>query len=170
MNVLRSTFLFIFALTLVSCADQEPKKFDPPAADTDSEEAAMEEGRPVTAEKLNLNTATKEEFMTVPDVGERMAHEFDEYRPYVSISQFRREMAKYVDDAQIAAYEDHVFVPIDMNESDAETVAQILGLDLEGAESLVEGRPYASQDAFIAAVTEVAGGVASQFATLYLSE
>ena len=31
---------------------------------------------------LNLNTATEADFMTIPGVGKRMAHEFEEYRPW----------------------------------------------------------------------------------------
>ena len=158
----------IFTLTtsvfLVSCAEKSPQKFDPPP---EVEESTT---RPITAEKWNLNTATAEEFKTVPEVGDRMAHEFDEYRPYISIVQFRREIGKYVDEEQVSMFEDYVYVPIDINESDAKTVAQILGLDLEGAQQLVAARPFESHDAFYAAVTEVAGGIAAQFARLYVSE
>ena len=34
-----------------------------------------------TVAKLNLNTATGDEFRTVPNVGDRMVREFNEYRP-----------------------------------------------------------------------------------------
>ncbi len=171
MTLLRPSLILILSLILVSCANKDTAEKKVTSDQAAVEEPVVEEAtRPITAEKLDLNSATKEEFMTIKDVGERMAHEFDEYRPYVSIVQFRREMAKYVDDAQIEAYEEHVYVPIDINESDAETVAQILGLDLAGAEALVAGRPYENTDAFYSAVTEVAGGIASQFAKLYVSE
>ena len=30
-----------------------------------------------------------------------MAHEFEEYRPYVALAQFRREIGKYVDDDEL---------------------------------------------------------------------
>jgi len=100
--------------------------------------------------KVNLNTATREEFMAkVPNLGDRMAHEFEEYRPYRSIQQFRREMAKYVGQEKIAEYERYVFVPINENESDAATLRQIPGLDEKEAAELVAGRPYASREAFI---------------------
>jgi DNA uptake protein ComE-like DNA-binding protein len=102
------------------------------------------------AAKLNLNTATREEFMAkVPDLGDRMAHEFEEYRPYRSIQQFRREMAKYVASAKIAEYERYVFVPIDENAADAATLQQIPGLDEREAGELAAGRPYASREAFM---------------------
>jgi hypothetical protein len=37
-----------------------------------------------------------------------MAHEFEEYRPYSSIEQFRREIGKYVDEAEVARLEQYV--------------------------------------------------------------
>lgn len=58
-----------------------------------------------------------------------MVGEFLEYRPYVGIRQFRRKIGKYVDEEQVAAYEQYVNVPIDPNESDAATLQQIPGLD-----------------------------------------
>jgi DNA uptake protein ComE-like DNA-binding protein len=51
---------------------------------------------------LDLNTATGEEILLIPGVGPRMRHEFEEYRPYTSIAQFRREIGKYVDEAEVA--------------------------------------------------------------------
>jgi DNA uptake protein ComE-like DNA-binding protein len=100
--------------------------------------------------KLNLNTASGAEFKAaVPGLGDRMAHEFEEYRPYRSIQQFRKEMAKYVKPEQIAEYEKYVFVPVVPNESDAPTLQQIPGLDAQEAEALIAARPYASNDAFL---------------------
>ena len=52
--------------------------------------------------RLDLNAASEEAILTVPGVGPRMRHEFEEYRPYTSMAQFRREMAKYVDDDEVA--------------------------------------------------------------------
>ena len=59
---------------------------------------------------LNLNTATREEILLVPGVGARMAHEFEEYRPYRNIEQFRREIGKYVDEAEVARLERFVTI------------------------------------------------------------
>ncbi|MGE5925900.1 MAG: hypothetical protein ACM357_00985, partial [Gemmatimonadota bacterium] len=41
---------------------------------------------------IALNSATPEEIELIPGVGPRMRHEFEEYRPYTSIEQFRREI------------------------------------------------------------------------------
>ena len=69
---------------------------------------------------------TREQLLdTIPQMGNRMVREFFEYQPYVSIQQFRREIGKYVDDVQVAFYEDDVFVPVDVNQSDLETMTQL---------------------------------------------
>ena len=59
---------------------------------------------------LDLNTASREEILLVPGVGDRMAHEFEEYRPYRNIEQFRREIGKYVDEAEVARLERFVTI------------------------------------------------------------
>lgn len=59
---------------------------------------------------LDLNTATKEEIELIPGVGPRMRHEFEEYRPYTSIEQFRREIGKYVDADEVARLERYVTI------------------------------------------------------------
>ena len=105
--------------------------------------------------KLDVNTASEDELMkTIPGFGKRMAHEFEEYRPYRSIQQFRREIGKYVNPAQIEQYEKYVYVPIVANESDAATLQQIPGLDAGEADALIAGRPYASRDAFLSKLSE----------------
>jgi DNA uptake protein ComE-like DNA-binding protein len=105
--------------------------------------------------KLNINTASSADFLgTIPGLGNRMVHEFEEYRPYQSIQQFRREIGKYVDQAQVAEYEKYIFVPIDANQSDASTLQQIPGLDAAEAQQLIAGRPYASSDAFLTKLAE----------------
>lgn len=115
--------------------------------------AAGQQGSNVAKGKLNLNTASESEFLAgVPGLGTRMAHEFEEYRPYRSIQQFRREMAKYVSAEQIAEYEKYVYVPIAINEADAATLQQLPGLEQFEAEAIIAGRPYASEEAFMAKV------------------
>jgi DNA uptake protein ComE-like DNA-binding protein len=57
---------------------------------------------------LNLNTATEQEILLIPGVGPRMAHEFEEYRPYRNIEQFRREIGKYVNEQEVARLERYV--------------------------------------------------------------
>lgn len=57
---------------------------------------------------IDLNTASGDEILLIPGVGARMRHEFEEYRPYRAIEQFRREMGKYVDSAEVARLERYV--------------------------------------------------------------
>jgi hypothetical protein len=39
-----------------------------------------------------------------------MAHEFEEYRPYTSVEQFRREIGKYVDAKEVARLERYLVI------------------------------------------------------------
>jgi DNA uptake protein ComE-like DNA-binding protein len=59
---------------------------------------------------IELNSASREEILLIPGVGNRMAHEFEEYRPYKQIEQFRREIGKYVDKAEVARLERYVTI------------------------------------------------------------
>ena len=59
---------------------------------------------------IDLNTAKGEEILLIPGIGKRMQHEFEEYRPYKSMDQFRREIGKYVDKAEVARLEQYVTI------------------------------------------------------------
>jgi DNA uptake protein ComE-like DNA-binding protein len=119
--------------------------------------------------KLNLNTATREQLLTVPNVGDRMVREFLEYRPYRSIQQFRREIGKYVSQEQVAAYEQHVFVPVSPNQADAETLRQLPGVDAATAAQLINGRPFANDDAFLTRLGQLTSPAQAAAARVYLA-
>jgi len=97
---------------------------------------------------LNLNTASKEEILLIPGVGDRMAHEFDEYRPYVKLAQFHREIDKYVDDDELARLEQYVFVPINLNTASDEDILTIPGLGDRMLREFKEYRPYTDIEQF----------------------
>ena len=59
---------------------------------------------------VKLNTATDEDILTIPGLGNRMLREFKEYRPYTVIAQFDREIGKYVDDGEVARLRRYVAV------------------------------------------------------------
>lgn len=121
--------------------------------------------------KLNINTASSADFQrAIPNLGNRMVHEFEEYRPYKSIQQFRREIGKYVDANQVAEYEKYIFVPIDVNQSDAATLQQIPGLDANEAQELNAARPYASPEAFLAKLADKVSAAEVETAKSYLAQ
>lgn len=97
---------------------------------------------------MNLNTTPEEQFMWVPKVGKKMAHEFEEYRPYISIEQFRREIGKYVSEDQVAAYEMYVFVPVNLNTASKEEILGIPGVGEKMLHEFEEYRPYKNMEQF----------------------
>jgi len=124
-----------------------------------------------TITKVNLNTGSGDDFQAaIPGLGNRMVREFQEYRPYISIQQFRREIGKYVEDAQVAEYEKYVYVPIAINDSDSATLQQIPGLDTTEAETLMAGRPYATVDDFLAKLGELVSADELTIAKTYLDQ
>jgi DNA uptake protein ComE-like DNA-binding protein len=60
--------------------------------------------------RININTASDAEILAIPGMGPRMLREFKEYRPYTSIEQFRREIGKYVDKAEVARLEQYITI------------------------------------------------------------
>ncbi|MFT6143389.1 MAG: DNA uptake protein ComE-like DNA-binding protein [Myxococcota bacterium] len=129
-----------------------------PAVEPAVEATAEPAAQPATAgARINVNIADEATLKGIPGMTERMAHEFVEYRPYVSISQFRAEIGKYADEATVAGYEQHIYVPIEYNDCDAATLMQIPGVDSAIAEQLIAGRPFSSAAEF----TMMTEGVAS---------
>ncbi len=95
---------------------------------------------------INLNNASDHEMKLVPGVGERMAHEFEEYRPYRSMNQWRREIGKYVDDDELARLEQYVFVPLELNSASETDILTIPGVGKRMAHEFEEYRPYRSMN------------------------
>lgn len=137
------------------------------ATKTSAQEATSAATAPAAGEamwvKFNLNTATEEQFRTIPGVGDRMVKEFLEYRPYASIAEFRQELGKYVDEGMVAGYEQYLFVPVDPNAADATTLQQLPGVSEETATALTDSRTYADSAAFL---TELSKHVSPEQATL----
>lgn len=97
---------------------------------------------------INLNTATREAILSIPSVGDRIAREFEEYRPYKAIAQFRRELGKYVSDAEVARLEQYVFVPLNLNTATPEDLLTIPGVGNRLVREFLEYRPYISMRQF----------------------
>lgn len=98
--------------------------------------------------QINLNTASRDEIMVIPGMSAKMAHEFEEYRPYTSLDQFRREMGKYVDEAEVARLEQYVFIPMNLNDAPLEHFATIPGMTPRMVHEFEEYRPYTSMEQF----------------------
>ena len=97
---------------------------------------------------INLNNASEAEILLIPGMSKRMAHEFEEYRPYGDIEQFRREIGKYVDEDEVARLEQYVFIPVDLNATTEEAIMQIPGMTRRMAHEFEEYRPYRDIEQF----------------------
>lgn len=97
---------------------------------------------------LNLNSATREEILMIPGLGNRMVREFFEYRPYNSLAQFRKEIGKYVNEQEVARLEQYVFVPINLNTASDADILTIPGLGNRMLREFKEYRPYKNIEQF----------------------
>lgn len=115
------TLLSLSALVaVVACSSESDQAADTTAV-ADTAVAAPATGSTATSTSsavasgaaivpININTATDAEILRIPGVGPRMLREFKEYRPYASIEQFRREIGKYVDKAEVARLEQYIVI------------------------------------------------------------
>jgi DNA uptake protein ComE-like DNA-binding protein len=97
---------------------------------------------------VNLNTAPRAELLLIPNLGNRMAHEFEEYRPYRAMAQFRREMGKYVNNQEVARLEQYVFIPVKVNTASDEDIVSIPGVGPRMLHEFKEYRPYRNIEQF----------------------
>jgi len=98
---------------------------------------------------VNLVSASREELLLIPGTGPRMAHEFEEYRPWDGgMVRFRREIRKYVDDEEVARFEQYVFVPMDLNTATREDFLTIPGMGERMVGEFFEYRPYVNMEQF----------------------
>jgi radical SAM superfamily enzyme with C-terminal helix-hairpin-helix motif len=97
---------------------------------------------------LNLNATTEAEILLIPQAGERVAHEFEEYAPYANLAVFTREMSKYWDATEVARLQQYVFVPINLNTATAADILTIPGSGQRVVREFMEYRPYTSMEQF----------------------
>jgi len=97
---------------------------------------------------IDLNTATAAEIRLIPGVGKRMAHEFEEYRPWRSYAQFDKEIGKYVDAKEVARLAQYTFIPLDLNSASEADFMTIPGVGKRMAHEFDEYRPWKTQAQF----------------------
>ncbi|MBM2806158.1 MAG: hypothetical protein HW419_4051 [Deltaproteobacteria bacterium] len=98
--------------------------------------------------QINLNTASQEEILMIPGVGNRMPREFREYRPYKTMAQFRKEIGRSVDVKEVARLEQYVFVPVGLNGASDEDILSIPGTGKRMLREFKEYRPYTNLEQF----------------------
>ena len=97
---------------------------------------------------INLNTATAEEIMLIPGAGKRMAHEFEEYRPWKAWAQFDKEIGKYVNAQEVARLAQYAFIPLDLNTASDADILTIPGVGQRMLREFKEYRPWKSRAHF----------------------
>ncbi len=97
---------------------------------------------------IDLNDVTDEEILLIPGVGNRMRHEFEEYRPYAGLAEFHREIGKYVDEDELARLEQYVYVRIDLNTASDEAILSLPGIGNRMLHEFDEYRPYSAMAQF----------------------
>jgi DNA uptake protein ComE-like DNA-binding protein len=97
---------------------------------------------------VNLNTGTAEEIQLIPGAGRRMAHEFEEYRPWKSWAQFDKEIGKYVEKVEVERLKKYVFIPLHLNTATEADFMTIPGVGKRMAHELEEYRPWKSREQF----------------------
>lgn len=97
---------------------------------------------------VNLNTGTAAEIELIPRAGRRMAHEFEEYRPWKSWAQFDKEIGKYVDKSEVERLKQYVFIPLKLNSATEADFMTIPGVGRRMAHEFEEYRPWKSREQF----------------------
>jgi hypothetical protein len=97
---------------------------------------------------VNLNTATAPEILLIPRIARRMSHEFEEYRPWVSMAQFDKEIGKYVDAAEVNRLKQYVFIPLDLNTATDDAFKTIPNVPATMLHEFKEYRPWKTKAQF----------------------
>jgi len=139
------------------------------AAAQDSAVTPASDGSEAAWTKFNLNSAAEDQFLTIPGVGANLYDEFEEYRPFVSVGQFAEELGKYIDEDAVAALAAYLFIPVDVNEADADTLMQIPGVSPDIADALIASRPFADEAAFLAELAKSVSPAQAAAAAQYLA-
>lgn len=97
---------------------------------------------------VNLNTGTEAEILLIPGAGARMAHEFEEYRPWRTWAQFDKEISKYVGQPETDRLKQYVFIPVNLNTASDEGILSIPGAGQRMVREFKEYRPWKTKAQF----------------------
>jgi DNA uptake protein ComE-like DNA-binding protein len=97
---------------------------------------------------VNLNTGTAAEILLIPGAGKRMAHEFEEYRPWRNWAHFDKEIGKYVPQTEVDRLKQYVFIPININTAADDVFLTIPGVGQRMVGEFKEYRPWTSEAQF----------------------
>jgi DNA uptake protein ComE-like DNA-binding protein len=97
---------------------------------------------------VNLNTGTREEILLIPGAGNRMAREFDEYRPWRNWVHFDKEIGKYVGQQETDRLKQYVFIPLNLNSASDQDLLTIPGLGKRMLGEFKEYRPWKTKAQF----------------------
>ena len=97
---------------------------------------------------INLNTATRDEILLIPGIAQKMAHEFDEYRPWKTWAQFDKEIGKYVGKEETDRLKQYVFIPINLNTATDDDIMSIPGAGQKMVREVKEYRPWKTKEQF----------------------
>ena len=106
---------------------------------------------------LNLNTATGPEVLLIPRIAKRMAHEFEEYRPWKTMAQFDKEIGKYVGADETNRLKRYVFIPINLNTATDEQILSIPGIAKRMVGEFKEYRPWKTREQFMKEIGKYVG-------------
>ena len=106
---------------------------------------------------INLNTATAAEILLVPGAGKRMAHEFEEYRPWRNYAQFDKEIGKYVGADKTAQLAQYTFIPVKLNTATDADILSVPGAGQRMVREFKEYRPWKTKEQFIKEIGKYVG-------------
>src|SRR4051794_4423286 len=106
---------------------------------------------------INLNTATPEEILLVPNAGKRMVREFEEYRPWRTYAQFDKEIGKYIGADKTAQLAQYTFIPVKLNTATDEDILTVPGAGQRMVREFKEYRPWKSKEQFIKEIGKYVG-------------
>jgi DNA uptake protein ComE-like DNA-binding protein len=92
--------------------------------------------------QINLNTAADAEMLLIPGLEDQMLGEVKALRPYRALAQFRRGLAKSLNDKELVRIEQYVFVPINLNSATDADILSIPGMGQRMLREFKEYRPY----------------------------